>query len=133
MSDVYVITADGHYKSPTKRVIIAGSRSYLGGIEGVFRAVKCSGFDVEVVISGHAQGADKSGEDWANANGVKVEYFPADWSKGRSAGVLRNAQMAKAADALIALWDGKSKGTLDMIRRMKNKPTCIYWEGETST
>ena len=34
---------------------------------------------------------------------------------GRSAGPLRNATMANYADALIALWDNKSRGTKNMI------------------
>jgi uncharacterized phage-like protein YoqJ len=57
--------------------------------------------------------------------------YPANWRKyGKRAGHRRNQQMADNADALIALWDGESPGTRDMIRRMENKPTIIYWEEE---
>ena len=31
------------------------------------------------------------------------------------AGPLRNEKMARVADALIAFWDGKSRGTKNMI------------------
>lgn len=116
---------------PTKRVIIAGSRTYRGGVEGIERAVKASGFDCEVVICGCALGADSAGHMWAHENGRKVECFPADWKKlGKGAGIIRNGQMAEVADALIAIWDGGSRGTKDMIRRMEGKPTMVYWEGE---
>lgn len=30
--------------------------------------------------------------------------------------MIRNREMAKAADSLIAFWDGKSKGTANMIQ-----------------
>ena len=46
-----------------------------------------------------------------------IERHPADWDQyGRSAGMIRNREMAKAADSLIAFWDGKSKGTANMIQ-----------------
>lgn len=54
---------------------------------------------------------------WAVSNGKEIERYPAEWNRyGRSAGYRRNEQMAKIADALIALWDGQSKGTQHMIR-----------------
>lgn len=116
-------------QAPPLRVIIAGSRSYPGWIDGVDRAVKASGFEIVAVISGEARGADAAGGMWACVNNIPVEGYPADWDKhGRKAGPIRNQQMADAADALIALWDGKSRGTRDMINRMRNKPTFVYWE-----
>lgn len=49
-----------------------------------------------------------------------MKRFPADWGKyGKSAGVLRNKQMAEYADGLIAFWDGKSRGTANMIETAK--------------
>lgn len=112
------------------RVIIAGSRNYPGGALGVERAVKASGFHIDTVIVGGARGADMAGERWAHFNGITTMVFPAKWwsTHGKKAGMIRNAEMARNADALIALWDGNSRGTLDMIKRMAKKPTCIYWE-----
>lgn len=47
---------------------------------------------------------------------MKLKLYPADWKKyGSSAGYIRNDEMAKYADCLIAFWDGKSKGTKHMI------------------
>lgn len=61
-------------------------------------------------------GADIHGETVARSMGIPVARFPADWEQyGRSAGVRRNAQMAQYADALIAVWDGESRGTKSMI------------------
>ena len=61
------------------------------------------------------------------------ELFPADWDKhGRAAGPIRNKQMADYADVLIAVWDGKSRGTKNMIDEMNKlmKPVYIVWIGE---
>lgn len=67
-------------------------------------------------IGGGAKGADELGEKWACENVLKYEKYPADWNKhGKAAGHIRNTQMAKDADVLVAFWDGKSKGTHHMI------------------
>ena len=74
-----------------------------------------------VIISGHASGADALGERYAQERGFQLETFPADWkAHGRAAGPIRNARMASAANALIAFWDGKSRGTKNMIETAKN-------------
>lgn len=71
--------------------------------------------DIELVC-GKAKGADSCGEEWAEDNGIPVIGCPADWDKhGRSAGHIRNAEMAEVGDILVAFWDGKSKGTKGMI------------------
>lgn len=68
------------------------------------------------IVSGTANGADKLGEKYANEKGYLLKKFPADWDKyGKSAGFKRNVEMSNYADALIAFWDGKSKGTKHMI------------------
>lgn len=61
-------------------------------------------------------GADYWGEQWAIHHGIPVKPFPADWDRfGKGAGPIRNAQMAKYADALLAIWNGSSSGTGNMI------------------
>jgi len=98
-----------------QRTIIAGSRS-IAEFKFVQEAVEKSGFDISTVISGTANGVDKLGELWARRNGIEVERYPAEWDKyGKSAGYRRNVQMAKVADSLIAVYDGKSRGTKHMI------------------
>ncbi len=69
-----------------------------------------------VIVSGHATGADSLGERFAAEHGLYCELHPADWEhNGRAAGPLRNAEMADVSDALIAFWDGISRGTKSMI------------------
>lgn len=101
------------------RVIIAGGRlfddyTYLkDSMDYLLQNVK----DEITVVCGKARGADTLGERYAEERGYDVHYFPADWDRyGRSAGHIRNEEMAKNADALVAFWDGKSRGTKDMIK-----------------
>jgi len=68
------------------------------------------------IVSGAARGIDQLGEEWAEAQGLPVKRFPANWKEHhRAAGPIRNREMAKYADALVAIWDGQSKGTKSMI------------------
>ncbi|MDO9593855.1 MAG: DUF2493 domain-containing protein [Lutibacter sp.] len=68
------------------------------------------------IVSGDYKGADLLGERYAAERNYPIKQFPADWRRyGKSAGLKRNAEMADYADALIAFWDGESKGTKHMI------------------
>lgn len=98
------------------KIIIAGSRS-ITSMEHVVRAIELSGFKITEVVSGGAKGVDQLGEAWASINDIPIKPFKADWTRhGRQAGILRNIQMAKYADGLIAVWDGVSAGTHHMVR-----------------
>lgn len=112
------------------RVIIAGGR-YFSDYELLKK--KCDEFlhdktsEEIVIISGHASGADSLGERYAQEKGFKIETYPADWKKyGRAAGPIRNEQMANIANALVAFWDGKSKGTKSMISLAKKKGLQVF-------
>lgn len=75
-----------------------------------------------VILCGKAKGADTLGERYAIENGIKVEYYPADWDKyGKSAGYRRNKEMVDNATAAVCFWDGKSKGTKHTIDLCKEK------------
>ena len=68
------------------------------------------------IVSGTARGVDQLGEEYAKRNDLAVKKFPADWDRfGKSAGYKRNKQMAEYANALVAFWDGRSRGTKHMI------------------
>ncbi len=68
------------------------------------------------IVSGAYKGADFLGEKYAAERNHRIKQFPADWKQyGKSAGHKRNVEMAIYADTLIAFWDGKSKGTKNMI------------------
>lgn len=113
------------------KVIVAGTRD-LKDRTPVFVAIDSSPWKhlITEIVSGCAQGVDTFGEEYATIKGLPVARFPADWkAHGRSAGPIRNKQMADYADALVAVWDGRSRGTKNMIDGMKSlgKPTYIYY------
>ena len=69
------------------------------------------------IIEGGAKGADSMAGEYAEEKGIPLQVIYADWkSKGRSAGPIRNEQMAKKGTHLLAFWDGKSRGTGHMIK-----------------
>jgi DNA polymerase I len=106
------------------------------------------GFKIGEVVCGMAPGADSLGYEWAKENGIPVAEFPADWDNldvpnavirtrkdGKKynaiAGHMRNEKMAEYAHAegdgaLIAIWDGQSRGTRDMIDRAKKLKMKVY-------
>lgn len=79
-----------------------------------------------VIISGQANGADNFGEKFALEKNHNLVLFPANWDLyGKSAGYIRNEQMAKYSNALIAFWNKKSKGTKHMIDLAKKNKLDI--------
>ena len=113
------------------RIIVAGSR-IITDYNAVARAIEASGFAITEVVSGASRGVDGLGERWAREHDVPVRHFPADWKKhGRAAGPIRNRQMAEYAagdpggGALIAIWDGASRGTKNMIEEAKTRRLMV--------
>lgn len=99
------------------RVIIAGGRDFddydiaKKKLDFLLKDVK----DI-TIVSGGAKGADSIGEQYAINNKLSLIQCKANWNKfGKSAGYIRNKEMAEISHALIAIWDGKSKGTKHMI------------------
>lgn len=82
----------------------------------------------EIIISGGAIGADRLGEKYAGENGIEINRFIPDWNGlGKKAGHVRNYDMALFGTHLVAFWDGKSRGTKNMIETMRkmNKPVRV--------
>lgn len=119
------------------KVIISGSRS-IREMAVLEEAIKISGYEITEVVSGGAGGVDSLGEEWALNHRIPCRSFKVvgfEWDRGLNAGHKRNQRMAIYGDALIAVWDGKSTGTPDMIRRVKalGKPHYVHrHEGETN-
>lgn len=125
---------------PNIRIIIAGGRDFsdynqlCGDMYIVTGSWKTATRNRLEIVSGGARGADRLGEEWSEFFlDKKATIFPALWvHDGPSAGHIRNKAMAAhAADAtpygiLIAHWDGRSKGTRDMINQALNKHLEVH-------
>lgn len=108
------------------KVIIAGSRS-ITDYRVIIKAIANSGFVLSEIVSGAARGVDQLGEQYARLHNIPIKLFPADWAKyGRGAGMLRNEEMGRYADALIAVWDGSSRGTKYMIQFMQGLKKPVF-------
>lgn len=110
------------------KTIIAGSRD-IGNYMLVRQAVALSGFKDQIteVVSGGARGIDRLGERYAKEEGIPYVVFTPEWEiYGKRAGILRNAEMADYADALIAIWDGESRGTKHMIDDARKKGLKVF-------
>lgn len=106
------------------RVIVAGSRGFkdYGLMRQRLDRILIHRLPRVLIVSGGAPGADMLGEMYALERCPKPHYvrYSADWkAHGRRAGPIRNGEMARNADALVAFWDGESAGTADMIRQAK--------------
>lgn len=113
------------------RTIIAGSRTFRDirpvDKEEVMEAILCSDINITTILSGGAKGVDSLAIDIANEFSIPLEVYHARWDLyGKSAGMKRNAVMATKAEALIAVWDGVSKGTSHMIHIAKAMGLKVY-------
>src|SRR5690242_12253735 len=104
------------------RIIVAGSRSAEEAqVHTALRRCRWIGFS-SAIVSVTAKGADLFGEKWAETRGLHVIRCPAEWEKyGRRAGPMRNATMAERAEGLVAVWDGASAGTKNMIETAEKR------------
>lgn len=67
---------------------------------------------ISLIVSGGAKGADSLAERYADERGIVKKILLADWNThGKKAGYLRNKEIIDSCDAVIAFWDGASKGT----------------------
>jgi hypothetical protein len=108
------------------KVIIAGGRDYHE-YDTLLEAIKESGFDITTVISGGAKGVDALGEQYAEGMNIPLNVYHADWERnGRAAGPIRNRKMAENGEALIAIWDGESRGTKNMIETATKLGLLVY-------
>jgi len=109
------------------KLIIAGSRTIKACPAFIFGLFNQFHIEPEEIVSGGAGGVDKSGEYAAKISLRKVKIFKADWDKyGKSAGPIRNKQMAEYADKLLLIWDGQSKGSKNMKEQMLKLNKPIY-------
>jgi YspA, cpYpsA-related SLOG family len=113
------------------KTIIAGSRTITDPFILIDALDKCW-WEPSIVLCGMAQGADMLGRQWAKDCDIPVIEYPALWriadTYDNFAGLKRNIEMAKNANALIALWDGHSHGTAHMINTAKKHNLVVHVE-----
>lgn len=113
-------SSDTHFAA---RVIVCGSRDWIDRelIAYVIAEHGAEHGDSLVIVHGAARGADRIADEEALVLGIATEAHPADWKRhGKAAGHIRNEEMAKLGAVKVeAFWDGKSRGTWNMIEAAK--------------
>ena len=96
------------------KVAITGSRSLCADFLSTMLEnipIGCS-----EIISGGAAGADALAAACAEKLGVPLIVIAPDYEKsGRAAPLIRNAEIVEKADYVLVFWDGKSKGSRNVI------------------
>lgn len=70
------------------------------------------------IVSGSAVGVDSCAKKFAIQNNIKyTEFLPQYKLYGRAAPLKRNLQIIDYADIVLAFWDGKSTGTLYVVKQ----------------
>jgi len=109
------------------KVIIAGSRNIHLNSTQIAEIVNKSTFDITELVCGGAKGIDWAGAIWARRHNIKIKWFRPDWQKyGKAAGPIRNKEMAEYAEGLIAVWNGQSRGTKNMIDEAENLNLKVF-------
>ena len=106
------------------KVAIIGSRSLIN--------VEISKYipeNVTEIISGGAIGIDTLAEEVADKRRISKSIIRPEYDKyGKKAPLIRNKEIVKRAELVIAFWDGKSRGTkftIDYAKKL-NKEVKIY-------
>ena len=93
------------------KVAVVGSRSILTTDISMYIS------DGDEIVSGGAVGVDSCAAEYAKKNGLKLTVFLPQYERyGRAAPIVRNKKIVDYADKIISFWDGKSKGTLSVIK-----------------
>lgn len=124
------------------KLLIAGSRSIdankLFGLMDINSLLDMFNlpWPTEFVHGGASRGGDRYADLVADSyhDTTPKKVFDANWTKhGRSAGMIRNKEMADYSDVLILIWDGESRGSANMKKNMEdlNKPVFeIIFKGK---
>lgn len=112
------------------RVIVAGSRDITSKavvMAALREAFLWEAINPTCIVSGTARGVDRLGEQIAAEHRIAVARYPAKWKEyGSVAGHIRNGVMAAGADALVAVWNGHSPGTKNMITQARLQGLRVY-------
>lgn len=101
------------------RLAIVGSRGF-DDYERLYNVVSDLAEREQVsivgIVSGGALGVDSLGARYAQERGLQLTEFLPEYDKyGRGAPLVRNKTIIENADYVLAVWDGKSRGTLNAI------------------
>ena len=93
------------------KIAVVGSRNV--NVVDISRYIS----NCEEIVSGGAVGVDSCAAQYAKENGIKLTVFLPQYELyGRAAPIVRNKEIVDYADKIVAFWNGRSKGTLSVIK-----------------
>lgn len=106
------------------KVAVIGSRGlHINNIESYLPK------ETTELVSGGAKGIDSCIQLYADKNRIPIKVFLPEYDKfGRAAPIIRNIKIIEYSDNVIAIWNGKSRGTKFVIDECtkRNKPCKVY-------
>lgn len=106
------------------RLAIIGSRSLnSNSVKSVIsQVIAKSKTSITEIVSGGAKGVDSVAASYAKENNIKCTVFLPDYDQfGKAATFIRNDEIVKNSDGVLAIWDEESKGTLYTINKAKKE------------
>lgn len=114
------------------RVAVVGSRGFN---DMAYLEATLSGYPITHIVSGGAIGADTLAVEYAKKHKIPfTEHKPKYEQYGKSAPLLRNVIIVEDCEAVIAFWDGVSRGTkhtIDQARRTDRSVFIVYTKNVT--
>lgn len=103
------------------KLLIVGSRS--------IKEFDLSGYvpeDTDLIISGGASGVDTLAERYADEHKISKLILRPNYARyGKAAPLKRNEVMVEAADRVLVIWDGASKGAKYTADYAKKKGKAV--------
>ena len=85
------------------------------------------------IVTGGARGIDMAAAAYAKSAGLALTVFRPDYKRYKKGAPLkRNIQIIEYADEVVAMWDGKPRGTKNVIDecRARDKKVTVFIVGE---
>lgn len=115
------------------KTAIVGSRSLKDSCYDLIAAHVPAG--TSEVVSGGASGADALAERYARENSLMMTVVRPDYQTyDRHAPLIRNGEIVRLSDYVLVFWDGKSRGSMNVIMTCikQNKPFRVIMITEQS-
>lgn len=107
------------------KLAVIGSRGLSVSVVDVLLELQAVGVqlsDIELIISGGAVGVDFVANELSDTLGVPLRVCVPDYTKhGHRAPFIRNNDIIKHSDFVLAFWDGESKGTAYTLKVAVNR------------
>jgi hypothetical protein len=107
------------------KLAVIGSRGLSVSVVDVLLELQAVGVqlsDIELIISGGAVGVDFVANELSDTLGVPLRVCVPDYTRdGHRAPFIRNNDIIKNSDFVLAFWDGESKGTAYTLKVAVNR------------